>query len=75
MTQAAERRLEEIGDEVEALEEAGKWNLQHFRRLYVAALDACEGDRRRLEFFGPFMLGREYLEEERRLSRECRSAA
>ncbi len=75
MTQAAHRILEEIGDEMEALEEAGKWNLQQFRRLYAAALDACEGDGRWLEMFGPFMLDRSYFEEALRIGREYRPAA
>lgn len=75
MTQAARRRLEEIGDEIEALEEAGEWNLQQFRRLYAAALEACEGDGRQLEFFGPLMLDRSYFEEAVRMGREHRPAA
>jgi hypothetical protein len=29
MTQTAERRLEQIADEVERLEDAGDWNLDH----------------------------------------------
>ncbi len=75
MTQEAQAKLEQVSDEVERLEESGGWNLKQFRRLYSAALAACEGDERQLEFFGPFMLDREYLEVALRLSREFRSAA
>ena len=75
MTQDAQVKLEQISDEVERLEESGDWNLKQFRRLYSAALAACEGDERHLEFFGPFMLDREYLDAALRLSREFRSAA
>jgi hypothetical protein len=75
MTQPAERRLEEIADEVEHLEDAGDWNLDQFRRFYAAALAACEGEERQLEFFGPFLWGASYIEEAIRLSNEYRSAA
>jgi hypothetical protein len=68
-------RLEQIADEVERLEESGDWNLKQFRRLYSAALAVCEGDERQLEFFGPFMLDRKYLDDALRLSTEFRSAA
>ena len=75
MTQLAERRLEEIADEVERLEDAGDWDFTQFRRLYAAALEACEGEERQLEFFGPFMRSAWYIEEAIRLSNEHRSAA
>jgi len=75
MTHLAERKLEEIADEVERLEEAGDWNFAQFRRLYAAALEACEGEERHLEFFAPFMRGPAYVEEAIRLSAEYRSAA
>jgi hypothetical protein len=75
MTQSAEHRLEEIADEVERLEDAGDWDLNQFRRLYAAALRACEGEERQLEFFGPFLRSKAYVEEARRLSGEYRSAA
>ena len=70
-----ERRLEQIADEVERLEGAGGWNLDQFRRLYAAALEACEGEERQLEFFGPFLRGASYIEEAVRLGNEYRSAA
>ena len=75
MTHLAERRLEEIADEVERLEDAGDWNFNQFQRLYAAALEACEGEERQLEFFGPFMRGTSYIEEANRLSHKHRSAA
>jgi len=83
MTQLTERKLEtlvklaeqEIADEVERLEEAGDWSLDQFRRLYAAALVACEGEERQLEFFAPFMPSASYVEEAIRLSHEYRSAA
>ena len=75
MTQLAERRLEEIADEVERLEDAGDWDFTQFRRLYAAALEACEGEERELEFFGPFMRSGSYIEEANRLSNQHRSAA
>ena len=75
MTQPAERRLEQIADEVERLEDAGDWNIDQFRRLYTAALEACEGEERQLEFFGPFLLSASYIEEAIRLSNEYKSAA
>jgi hypothetical protein len=75
MTQDAQIKLERIADEVERLEESGGWNLKQFRRLYSAAIEACEGDERQLEFFGPFMLNSEYFDDALRLSREFRSAA
>lgn len=75
MTESAEKKLEDIAEEVERLEEAGQWNLKHFRRLYSAALQACEGEKWQLEFFGPFMRTRKYIEEAHRLSGEHRSAA
>jgi hypothetical protein len=74
MTQTAERRLEQIADEVERLEDAGDWNLDQFRRLYAAALEACEGEERQLEFFGPFLRGASYVEEAARIGNEYRSA-
>jgi hypothetical protein len=75
MTQIAERRLETIADEVERLEEAGDWNFDQFQRLYAEALEACEGEERQLEFFGPFMRSAAYIEEANRLSNQHRSAA
>ena len=75
MTQLAERRLEEIADEVERLEDSGDWSFEDCRRLYAAALEACEGEERQLEFFGPFMRGASYIEEANRLSHKHRSAA
>jgi len=75
MTRLAERKLEAIADEVERLEETGDWNFAQFQRLYAAALVACEGEERQLEFFAPFMRGRSYVEEAIRLSDEHRSAA
>ena len=75
MTQDAQAKLEQIADEIERLEESGDWNLKQFRRLYSAALAVCEGDERQLEFFGPFMLDRKYLDDALRLSMEFRSAA
>ena len=50
-------------------------NLDQFRRLYAAALEACEGEERELEFFGPFMRSALYIEEANRLSNQHRSAA
>ena len=40
---SSRRRLEQIAAEVERLDDTGKWNLGQFRRLYVAALEACGG--------------------------------
>jgi hypothetical protein len=57
------------------LEGAGDWNFHQFQRLYAAALDACEGEERELEFFGPFMCDASYIEEATGLSSERRSAA
>lgn len=75
MTQVAERKLEEIADEVERLEEAGDWTFAQFRRLYAAALEVCEGEERQLEFFATFMRDPSYVEEANRLSEAYRSAA
>ena len=46
-----------------------------YRTRTSAALAVCEGDERQLEFFGPFMLDRKYLDDALRLSMEFRSAA
>ena len=75
MNRARQERLNAIGDELERLEEAGKWNFKEFRRLYAAALEACGGPRRELEMFGPFMRSRSYIDEANRLSRKYRAVA
>ena len=42
---------------------------------YAAAVEACEGEGRQLEFFGPFVPDDSYLEEALRIGREQRQAA
>jgi hypothetical protein len=75
MTQAAREKLDAIAQELEDLADSDRLSLSEFARLYTAALTICDGDRRQLEFFGPFMLTPSYFHEAMRLSREHAPAA